>query len=49
MIPTYLSLAGWTRPDLIFKIVVNIAAVIGFLLLAHAIRARRSESESQTT
>jgi len=47
MIPAYISLAGWTRPDLIFKIVVNVAAVCAFVLLARAIRARRSGSALQ--
>ena len=40
MLPGYLSLAGWSRPDLIFKIVVNVAAFAGLLLLALRIRRR---------
>jgi hypothetical protein len=44
MLPGYLSLAGWTRPDLIFKIAVNFCAVIGFSLLARNIHKRRSDS-----
>ena len=40
MLPSYLSLAGWTRPDLIFKILINVMALIGFLLLARNIGKR---------
>ena len=40
MLPGYLSLAGWTRPDLIFKILTNAGAVVAFLLLARAIHHR---------
>ena len=43
MLPGYITLAGWSRPDLIFKIVSNIAAVIGFVLLARAIETRQKE------
>lgn len=38
MLPGYLSLAGWSKPDLIFKVVVNVAAIAGFLLLARRIQ-----------
>jgi len=44
MLPGYLSLAGWTRPDLIFKIVVNVAALIGFLLLARRVHRGNLDS-----
>lgn len=40
MLPGYLSLTGWTQPDLIFKILINIAAVLAFLLLARRIHLR---------
>lgn len=40
MLPGYLTLAGWSRPDLIFKIVLNVAAVVGFLLIARRIHRR---------
>lgn len=39
MLPGYLSLAGWTRLDLIFKIVINVAALFGFLLLARRVHS----------
>ena len=42
MVPGYLSLAGWTRPDLIFKICVNVAALAGLLLLWRAVRHRKA-------
>jgi hypothetical protein len=40
MLPGYLSLAGWTRPDLFFKIVTNIGALFCFLFLARRIHSR---------
>lgn len=46
MLPGYISLAGWTRPDLTFKILTNVAALFAFLLLVRTIR-RRSEIEPQ--
>jgi hypothetical protein len=46
MLPGYLSLYGWTRPDLIFRIVVNIAAFVGFLFMARSI-LRRSTGTAQ--
>jgi hypothetical protein len=47
MLPGYLSLSGWTLPDLVFKIVVNVVALVGFLMLAARIRNRRAESALQ--
>jgi hypothetical protein len=44
MLPGYLSLVGWTRSDLVFKIITNVAALIGFLLLARKIRHSRDDS-----
>ena len=49
MLPGYISLAGWTLPDLIFKIVANVAAVIGFLILAARVRNRLAESTLQSS
>ena len=48
MLPTYSSLAGWSRPDLIFKILTNVAALLAFLLLARSIH-RRSLLTIQST
>ncbi len=44
MLPGYVSLAGWSRPDLIFRIVVNLAAVIAMLILTPTIARRHSLS-----
>jgi hypothetical protein len=44
MLPGYLSLAGWTRPDLFFKICVNVVALAGLLLLWRAVRHRQAIS-----
>lgn len=40
MLPSYGSLAGWSKRDLIFKILVNLVAVIWLLMLARSIRRR---------
>ena len=47
MLPGYLSLAGWSRPDLIFKIIVNIAAFVALLLLALRVRRRMTAERSR--
>lgn len=44
MLPGYISLAGWSRPDLIFRIIVNLAAAIAMLLLTPTIARRHSLS-----
>lgn len=41
MAPSYISTAGWTRPDLVFKIIINLLAVVGLLLLARRVQMRR--------
>lgn len=43
MLPGYISTAGWSKPDLIFKIVMDVAAVIGLLSLARVISQRRAD------
>jgi hypothetical protein len=42
MAPSYLSTAGWTRADLVFKIVVNIAAVVGLIQLRRMVWRRET-------
>jgi hypothetical protein len=49
MLPGYIGLAGWALPDLVFKIVANVAAAIGFLILARRIRIRHAESALQNS
>jgi hypothetical protein len=44
MLPGYLSLAGWTRLDLIFKVCTNIAALIGFAILLRKLRTRHGNA-----
>jgi hypothetical protein len=41
MAPGYLSLAGWTTPDLAFKILTNLMAVAGLVLLGRTVWRRR--------
>ena len=43
MLPGYLSLAGWTRPDLLFKIFINVAVLAGFVILLRRIRGRNPD------
>jgi hypothetical protein len=47
MLPSYLSLAGWSQPDLIFKIVVNVAAFASLLLLGNRIRRKLEDIRMQ--
>ena len=46
MLPGYLTLVGWSRPDLIFKICVNVAAVVALLLLARKVRRRVADARA---
>jgi hypothetical protein len=44
---TYVSTAGWSRGDLIGKAILNLLALIGFLILWRAVR-RRSAVEPKS-
>ena len=44
MAPGYISLIGWSRADLVFKIITNVLAVAGLILLGRKVWERKPET-----